>query len=329
MSRHKKRTRRILYFFILLTVIMLAIGAYLDRRGHDGGEAVSITVNEGETLDDIAQKLRSGGVVRYPILFRSYMVRNGMDTKLQSGEHELKKRMGYQNAALALTDYGKRNDLIKLIIPEGYEIYRIAEKVEEVFGIPEGEFLKTAESVSPDFLSDIPRRENRLEGYLFPSTYEFYPDASAEEIIGTLLDGFKAVWSDMYASRAKELGMTMDDVIKLASVIEREAADKKEMSKVSSVFHNRLAIGMPLQSCATVQYILKERKPVLSVEDTRIDSPYNTYRYPGLPVGPIASPGEDSIRAALYPEDTPYYYFKLNADGITVFSETLDEHNQK
>ena len=121
----------------------------------------------------------------------------------------------------------------------------------------------------------------------------------------------------------------MDEVVILASIIEREAGNEGEMGKVSSVFHNRLNIDMPLQSCATVQYILKERKSVLSVEDTKIDSPYNTYMYKGLPKGPIASPGKAAINAALYPETTDYLYFKVTSDGVTVFSKTLEEHNSK
>ena len=122
--------------------------------------------------------------------------------------------------------------------------------------------------------------------------------------------------------------MTIDEVITLASIIEREAAGDEDRGKVSSVFHNRLdSKELPyLQSCATVQYILQERKSVLSIADTKIDSPYNTYLYKGLPPGPIAAPGLASIKAALYPEDTDYYYFVVNADGKHLFAKTLKEH---
>lgn len=121
--------------------------------------------------------------------------------------------------------------------------------------------------------------------------------------------------------------MSLDDIIVLASVIEREAAGDEDRGKVASVFVNRINSGMNLESCATVQYILKERKNVLSVEDTKIDSPYNTYMYSGLPIGPIASPGTKAIEAALYPEQTNYMYFLAVADGSgTLFSETFEEH---
>ena len=133
-----------------------------------------------------------------------------------------------------------------------------------------------------------------------------------------------------YAERAEEMGMTMDEVITLASVIEREAQGDYDRKLVSSVFHNRLkSTDYPyLQSCATVQYVLKERKAVLSVADTKIDSPYNTYINKGLPIGPIASPGEKSIEAALYPEESEYLFFVLGSDGKHHFSKTYSEHMQ-
>ena len=199
-----------------------------------------------------------------------------------------------------------------------------------LFGIGADDFY-AAEKLDYDspFTKEIPNRENRYEGYLFPDTYEFDASATGEDITKRMLLRFSEIWTDEYKNRAKELGMTMDEVVILASIIEREAGNEGEMGKVSSVFHNRLNIDMPLQSCATVQYILKERKSVLSVEDTKIDSPYNTYMYKGLPKGPIASPGKAAINAALYPETTDYLYFKVTSDGVTVFSKTLEEHNSK
>ena len=191
-------------------------------------------------------------------------------------------------------------------------------------------FMEAAEKdYGTEFEKNIPERNNRLEGYLFPETYEFYATDSAETIIKKMLGGFDYIWTDEYDRRCAELSMSVDDVVILASIIEREAGSIAEMKKVSSVFHNRLKIGMALQSYATVQYILPERKDVLSVSDTKIDSPYNTYLYPGLPEGPIANPGRAAVEAALYPEDTEYYYFKVNDDGVTVFSENLTEHNSK
>ena len=163
---------------------------------------------------------------------------------------------------------------------------------------------------------------------MFPDTYQFTANMSAHDILQVMLNRFDEIYTDKYQARAAELGMTTDEVVTLASVIEREAASPDEARLVSSVFHNRLkSSDYPyLQSCATVQYVLKERKPVLSVADTKIDSPYNTYQNKGLPVGPIASPGKSSLEAALYPADTDYLFFVVGKDGKTVFSKTYEEH---
>jgi UPF0755 protein len=140
-----------------------------------------------------------------------------------------------------------------------------------------------------------------------------------------MLYQFSKVFTEESKARARELGMSVRELITLASIIEREAQVSEDRPVIASVFYNRLKIGMPLQSCATVQYILGEQKPVLSIEDTRIESPYNTYLISGLPPGPIASPGAESIQAALYPADTKYLFFLAKGDGSHAFSETYEQ----
>ena len=146
------------------------------------------------------------------------------------------------------------------------------------------------------------------------------------EIIDLMLQAFNNQFKDEYYDRAAQMGMTVDQVITMASIIERETDSEAERSKVAGVFYNRINSGMKLQSCATVQYLLGERKPVLSIADTQIDSPYNTYIYPGLPIGPISNPGIACIEAALYPEQTDAYYFVQGQDGQHIFSNTYEEH---
>ncbi|HOQ00530.1 MAG TPA: endolytic transglycosylase MltG [Acetivibrio clariflavus] len=185
-----------------------------------------------------------------------------------------------------------------------------------------------------DFIAQIPERENRLEGYLFPDTYFFDPLSSDREIITKFLDNFDMKFKLDYYARAKELNMTVDEIITLASIIEKETALPEEKPIISSVFHNRLKSKDPslrkLQTDATIQYILFKRdgkiKEKLTEADTKIDDPYNTYLYEGLPPGPICSPGLASIEAALYPEKTDYYYFVAKGDGSHYFSKTLSEH---
>jgi UPF0755 protein len=219
-------------------------------------------------------------------------------------------------------------DTVKFTIPEGYNLNQIAEKLNSL-GVVSPESIQAAlkvESYKYDFIGQIPDREKKLEGYLFPDTYEIYKDTSAEAIIDKLLGRFNTVFTEEYRNRAKELNMTIDQVITLASIIEREAKLDTERKTISAVFHNRLKKNMMLQSCATVQYLFKEQKEILTYKDLEIESPYNTYKHTGLPPGPIASPGLKSIEAALYPENVDYLYFVANDDGSHVFTKTYSEH---
>lgn len=173
----------------------------------------------------------------------------------------------------------------------------------------------------------LPAGANRLEGFLFPETYDVFATSMEHDIINRLLGQFDAVYKDEYYNRATELGYDLNQIITIASLIERETRVDSERAIVASVIYNRLNMGMALQIDATVQYALGEQKDRLSYKDTEIDSPYNTYKVPGLPPGPICSPGEASIKAALYPENTQYVYYVLDAkmDGSHRFSKSYDE----
>jgi UPF0755 protein len=216
----------------------------------------------------------------------------------------------------------------RFTIPEGFELRQIAERLESEGLVNKDEFYAAIDKSKFDyaFVKDIPNRDNKLEGYLFPDTYDVFKNATEEEIINKMLNRFDQVFTEEYRQRAKELNMSYDQVITLASIIEREAKLDKERKIISAVFHNRLKKNIKLQSCATVQYLLKEQKEVLTYKDLEVDSPYNTYKYAGLPKGPIASPGAKSIEAALYPDKVDYLYFVANKDGSHIFTKTYQEH---
>lgn len=330
MKKRAEKKSKLLPIVLWILAFAVILGLVSDVTGIFKGGEVELVVEQGEGLGSVASKMRKKGIVMCTPLFKAYAARSGADTSITAGTHKMKKHMGYRAAAGELTAPAVDTGTLMLTVPEGFEIYRLAERVNESFGISKENFYAAqSDEYGYGFINEIPDRENKLEGYLFPDTYEYRENASAHDIMDKMLARFQEVWNGELSARADELGMTVDETVILASIIEREAGSEAEMGKVSSVFHNRLKIGMPLQSCATVQYILKERKDVLSIEDTKIDSPYNTYMYTGLPKGPVASPGRAALYAALYPEETNYYYFKVNSEGITVFSETLDEHNQK
>ena len=328
--RKIKNKRKTLLILIAIFALILFIDVLVDYNGNSEGEIITITAEDGESFSDVAKKMDKAGVIKYRFLFKRYASASGADISLKAGNHTMYKRMGYRRAVDELINNGTGNNTVTLTVPEGYELKQIAIAVEEQFGIPKEKFLEAAEKdYGIKHIKEVTGRSGRTEGYLFPDTYEFFRTATSEKIIKTMLDNFASHWTDDYDKRCRELNMTVDQIVTLASVIEREAGSVSEMGKVSSVFHNRMEIGMALQSCATVQYILPERKDVLSIADTKIDSPYNTYLYPGLPKGPIANPGKAAIEAALYPEETEFYYFKVNDDGVTVFSKTRSEHDAK
>ncbi|MPM88934.1 hypothetical protein SDC9_136038 [bioreactor metagenome] len=238
--------------------------------------------------------------------------------------------MDYLEIVSSLQKTATFQETVRVTIPEGKELREIIDILAQANVCSADELWDAVKThtYDYDFLKDLPDRENRLEGYLFPDTYEFFTGSDADTVIKKFLNNFDSKWTDEFTQRAKELDMSIDQVVTLASIIEREAVGDSDRDVVSSVFHNRLnSKSMTLlQSCATVQYVLKERKAVLTYDDIKIDSPYNTYIYPGLPIGPIASPGLASIKAALYPASTDYYYFVVSASGEHIFSKTLAEH---
>lgn len=225
---------------------------------------------------------------------------------------------------------------IRVVFPEGWSIYQMFDKLES-FGVCKKSELVMALNGTDfeyDFAQELPEngeRVFRLEGYLFPDTYEFFEKSDANSILRKMLENFQDKWSTEYAGRAKELGMTIDEVITLASIIQREAADEDQMAEVSSVLHNRLnnSVSYPTLGCdATLNYIEKYVTPNVSSAEARIYSAsYNTAAIAGLPAGPICNPGEAAIKAALYPADTDYFYFCHDNSGKIYLARTNAEHD--
>ncbi len=332
-GKARKGAAVVVFLLIVLIVAAAAVG-FMWRADYVGDQsdtnAVVVEVPAGSSTSAIAALLQEHGIIRHPLFFRLSSRMGGHDGAFLEGTYSLRPSMGYEIIFETLEGKRENESLTRVTIPEGYELRQIAARIAETGLVSEDAFLDAANNHTFDyaFLSDLPDRDNRLEGYLFPDTYFFYEGMSADDIINAMLKRFDEVYTDEYEARARELQMTTDQVVTLASIIEREAVGDKDRKDVSSVFHNRLASSeYPyLQSCATVQYILQERKPVLSESDTRIQSPYNTYINEGLPIGPIASPGKASLEAALYPNQTDYLFFVLGADGKHVFTTNYADH---
>jgi UPF0755 protein len=292
---------------------------------------IPVDIPAGASLRDISNVLAENKIISNRTLFRLSARSHASDFK--AGEHTLQGNMSYNQIIAALLRVPIVEG-VKVVIPEGFEIRQIAARLEANGLANAQEFMRIADSSRFDeerypFLRGITRREHRLEGYLFPATYTIMPGATEHDIISLMLDTFNRNFTQSHYDQAQAMGMTVDEVITLASIVEREAAGDIDRAKVASVFHNRLnSRSFPyLQSCATVQFVLKERRPILLFEDLRIQSPYNTYANPGLPIGPIASPGMASINATLNPAATSYFFFVVNVNGTHTFSRTLEEHN--
>ncbi len=329
-KRKKKKNQRSYFFLIVLLLILLYGGSVLhDYKGALDGEIQQVTIAAGSGTGEIAETLKENGMIRHTFWFRFFSKLGGHDSQYKQGTFSLRKQSGYDTYFETLKK-APVTEGVKVTIPEGFELRQIADRLEEAGLINRERFFEAVNkgNFDYDFIRKIPERENRLEGYLFPDTYMFQPGESEESIINKMLARFDEVYHETFRARARELSMTDDEILILASVIEREAQGDEDRKLVASVFHNRLKSSTYpyLESCATVQYILKERKAVLSVADTKIDSPYNTYRNPGLPLGPIASPGQEAIEAALYPAETDYLFFVLDSTGKHRFAATFAEH---
>lgn len=326
--KHKFKILIILLILIIIVPIFLYNNGLEPKNKEKGKEIIRIELPFGSSVDGIANQLEQKGVIKSAQVFKIYSKLQKTGNKYRAGIYYLDSGMNIEEIT-EIIQHGKGFvEIVRFTIPEGYEVRMIVDKLVEL-GLGESEKyyeIINNHSFDYDFLDSLSEDAVPLEGYLFPDTYEVYKAAKEEDIIKKMLDRFDNIFTEEFKERAQELNMTINEVVTLASIIEREAKAEKELKVVSSVFHNRLKINMLLGSCATVQYIIKERKDVLLTKDLEIISPFNTYKNPGLPPGPIASPGKKSIEAALYPDETDYLYFVAEKDGTHYFSKTYDEH---
>ncbi len=317
---------------ILFVIIVgsSALLSYLNKPlDRDNSALVSVVVEQGASTSDIANALKDAGVIRSARNFKICSKIWRFDGKYKAGVYSFSQSMTCSEISEIIVSGQETTNTFT--IPEGYTINQIASTLAENGLVDKEKFIKATKDSSAydgyDFLKDAQKGKNHLEGYLFPSTYQVATNADEKEIITTMLNQFDSVFTDEYKKRAKKLGYSENEIIIIASIIEKEAQVDEDRAKIASVIYNRLDDGMNLQMCSTIQYILGEAKEVLTIADTQIDSPYNTYQNSGLPKGPICSPGEASIKAALYPDDTDYLYFVVSEklDGSHNFSKSYSQ----
>jgi UPF0755 protein len=276
-------------------------------------QKVTVTIKPGSSSGEIAAVLAGNGVVNNSFLFKLYISRQKAQDKLQAGDYELETGMSFSEALTALLK-GPAVKLYTVTTPEGLTVEQTAGTIAAKCPIKKADFMAANDKSKYkfNFLNEI--SGDSLEGYLFPKTYTIRQKTTAEELTRTMLKQFQEETSVLDMSLATKRGLTLYQIVIIASIIEKEVKIPGERALVAAVIYNRLDQGMYLQMCATVEYALPEHKESLSYQDLEVESPYNTYKYPGLPPGPICSPGLASMQAALNPAPVDYLYYVLTGD---------------
>ncbi len=338
-ARHTKRAVLGMLAAAVLAPSALGCGSDADDEGAglgdsavDRGEVV-LTIPPGSTTEQIANQLRDAGVIRSALAFRLRARQSGVDGLFQAGQHVLRRNMSVDEAIQALQTADVHETVLTLI--EGWRREEMAAYLQAQNALNASDFLVlTAQTdFARDVIGERPEQTN-LEGYLFPDTYRIEEDTTTDQFVERLLNQFRRKIGGAVANGFTANGLSVHEAVTLAAIVEREAQVPAERPLIAGVFYNRLAIGMTLGADPTVQYALGYQesegrwwKKALTLDDLRIDSPYNTYTNAGLPPGPICNPGFASLQAVAAPAATDYYYFVATGDGSHVFSRTLDEHN--
>ncbi len=281
-----------------------------------------VRVAPGENAAQIGALLERKGVVRSALAFELFIKLNGLGTRLEAGAYDLNPGMSLNQVIGRLVE--GRVAGMRLTIPEGFTVRQVSSLLVARGIVSRSSFAAAvaAGRYGLPFVPGGPKVSTDLEGYLFPATYRFYPREKAGEVVGAMVARFRAALTPDDLKRIRSLGWTIPQAITLASIVQREAKFKRDMALVAAVFTNRLRLRMPLQSDATVEYLLPKATVRLSLADLRIASPYNTYLHLGLPPGPICNPGEAAIQAAIHPAKVGYLYFLNLPGGKTIYANT-------
>jgi len=291
------------FFFFIILLLFLGIflwqGIFLPKDS-SVVEKKLFLIEKGQSLFQIAENLEKESLIKNRFFFDFYVLIRGAQNKLQAGEYSLSPSMNITEIAKKIIS----GEVAKIVvtIPEGFTVKQIEERL------------------------GLKLPGENLEGFLFPDTYQFPPRVSGAEVVKKMRDNFDKKFTP-YRNEVSGAGLTPFEIITMASLLEKEVKTKEDKELVSGILWKRLENKIPLQIDATITYITGQKTTKISKEETQIDSPYNTYKYLGLPKGPICNPGLESILAAIYPKDSDYWYYLSTPEGETTFSKTLEEHN--
>lgn len=348
-------TRQIFYILKWLIILILVFGlAFLTyvlvkvkKPLATQGEEKIFVVEKGSRTKEVAKDLQSEGLISREFFFKLYIYLKKQDGRIQAGTYSLSSTMPITEIAKIFVEGRTVSEEIKFRVIEGWNLSDITQELQKAGILSAKQTLDLPfPSLSEEFafLKNQSSKYASLEGYLFPDTYLISKTFTPEKIVSKMLTNFDLKVSEDLRKEIKNQGKTLHEMVTLASIIEREVgrnvkkgeklttSDIRQLAEerrlVAGLFYNRLKVGMVLESDATITYLTGRRSNRATLEEIKIDSPYNTYKYPGLPAGPIASPSLDSIKAAIYPAKTDYLYFVTAKDGTAHFAKTLDEHIQ-
>ena len=317
-----------LVVFILGIIVIWFGGALLFGGGFNGDDQI-FSIDQGESIDAISNRLHEHGFIKSSFAFKSYIQATDSSTSIKAGDHLLTFGMSVKEIVAELNTAAAEQDL-RITILEGWSNVEIAEYLEENLDMGVNDFM-AATLQNRSTYSWLPSRtlDDFTQGYLFPDTYRILPASSPNDIVVKLLDTFAEKVYEPLAVSIDRSSMTLHEILTLASIIEEEVRSEADRKLVADLFLRRLADNYPLQSDATVNYITKSGRAQSTIVDTKIDSPYNTYKYAGLPPGPIGNPSLSSIEAVLNPLPNTYYFFLTTKDdGRVMYGKTYEEHLQ-
>ncbi len=343
----------LIVFVVSRYAVNYVVENFIEPVDRNDATPIEVTIPASSSASSIARILygacgaENEGLINNTAVFKVYVDFVGKANSLKAGTYVLSKNMSVKQMVDVICEGNPPKQTIKFTIPEGYSIRDIAGVLVEKGLIPGedalysicrsgGSFRNFAFIDSVASGNTAASRDYVLEGYLFPDTYEVYADSSVESILTRMLNRFNEIFTEAYAARAQELDMSVDQVVTLASLIEREAQAKDDFARVSAVFHNRLRQKMQLQSCASLSYVLKVNKYTFTESELATESAYNTYKHSGLPVGAVGNPGKAAIEAALYPNEEylgedGYLFFcngNIQESNELVFSKNYEEHQK-
>ncbi|MGL5716999.1 MAG: endolytic transglycosylase MltG [Paraclostridium sp.] len=316
----------------IIALVLLAIGYVFIQIGpydKSSKKEVVVEIPSGSSVTQVSETLEANKLIKNKLLFKLVNKFKQDNSGVKAGKYLLSPKYSNSEILDILISGKVYNDGIKVTIPEGSTYKEVikyltdkgigkSENYEELINDPK-EFYKEYKFLNEEDIIN-------LEGFLYPDTYYFDKESTEEEVLSIMLKRFDEVYTQEFKTKQEEMGLTLQEIINLASIVEKEAVKDEDRAKIASVFYNRIDIDMPLQSDATIQYIFEERKGIVYYSDLEIDSPYNSYKNKGLPPTPIANPGVKSIESTLNPIESEYLYFVATIEGGNNYSKTYEEH---